>query len=290
MEDLTKQQIILLTLLVSFVTSIATGIVTVSLMDQAPRGVTQTINRVVERTVEKVIPIQTNTKTEQITTVVKEADLAVEAVKSNEKSFVRIYEKPKGANSSSNVFSRFGVVVSKDGEVITDGYLISSYMDYTAKFSDDKSYLLTSERFDTATGLAIFKVAKDDKDANSFIPAAFGDSDTLRLGQTVISLSGKDSDSVALGIVSNLVWVNIGTSTTSTTASTSPRETKKINQGIFTDIRAANDEFYGNPLITLSGTIVGMKMHFSASNKGDYLPSNAINNLMTSLPAPSLAL
>lgn len=55
-EELTKQQLILLALLVSFITSIATGIVTVSLMDQAPQSVTQVIDRVVERTVERVMP------------------------------------------------------------------------------------------------------------------------------------------------------------------------------------------------------------------------------------------
>ena len=56
LEQLTKHQIVLLTLLVSFVTSIATGIVTVSLMDQAPAGVTRVVNQIVEHTVEKVIP------------------------------------------------------------------------------------------------------------------------------------------------------------------------------------------------------------------------------------------
>lgn len=56
MEDLTKQQMVLVTLLVSFVTSIATGIITVSMMHEAPQTFTQTVNRVVERTIERVVP------------------------------------------------------------------------------------------------------------------------------------------------------------------------------------------------------------------------------------------
>ncbi len=92
-ERLTKMQIVLLTLLVSFVTSIATGIVTVTLMDQAPPAITQTINRVVERTVEKVVPDKpqgANVITKEVTVVVKEDDLITDSIEKNSKSVVRI--------------------------------------------------------------------------------------------------------------------------------------------------------------------------------------------------------
>lgn len=56
LEKLTASQIVLLCLLISFVTSIATGIVTVTLLEQSPQPIVQQINNIVERTVERVVP------------------------------------------------------------------------------------------------------------------------------------------------------------------------------------------------------------------------------------------
>lgn len=61
-KDLNKQQLLLLAILLSFVVSLATGITTVTLMDQAPKSVTQTITKIVKQTVEKVAPETTNQK------------------------------------------------------------------------------------------------------------------------------------------------------------------------------------------------------------------------------------
>src|SRR5665213_872283 len=91
-EQLTKHQIVLLTLLVSFMTSIATGIVTVSLMDQAPPEVTRVINQVVQQTVEKAVSIP-NTVTMpgvQKTIIQNDNDLVTQAVGTARQGIIRI--------------------------------------------------------------------------------------------------------------------------------------------------------------------------------------------------------
>lgn len=55
-KELNKSQLILLAVLLSFVTSIATGITTVTLMQQAPPEVTVPLTQVIRETVEKVVP------------------------------------------------------------------------------------------------------------------------------------------------------------------------------------------------------------------------------------------
>lgn len=65
-KDLNKSQLILLAVLLSFVTSIVTGITTVTLMQQAPASFTVPITRVVRETVEKIVPVKTADNTQAL--------------------------------------------------------------------------------------------------------------------------------------------------------------------------------------------------------------------------------
>ncbi len=59
-KDLNKAQLIMLAVLLSFITSIATGITTVTLMQQAPSSVIVPLTQIVRQTVEKIVPAKIN--------------------------------------------------------------------------------------------------------------------------------------------------------------------------------------------------------------------------------------
>lgn len=81
-EDLSKSQLLLLTILVNFVVSIATGVLTISMLDQTPTTVTQTVNKIVDHTIETistplpVVPSKSAPTTEQLLTAAISADAA----------------------------------------------------------------------------------------------------------------------------------------------------------------------------------------------------------------------
>ncbi len=138
LEDLTKSQLLLLTVLVNFVTSIAVGVLTVSLLDQAPPTVTQTVNRIVDHTVETIAsttPIQAIIPTPAPQTVViHDEDLQTAAIAANAARTVAIYWKststppvaigsfiPKAkavATASSGALPKEVLIVFPDGSAI----------------------------------------------------------------------------------------------------------------------------------------------------------------------------
>lgn len=275
MEKLTKQQIVLVTLLVSFVTSIATGIVTVALMDQAPAGVTQTINRVVERTIEKVVtePATGNNAAAVITRetiVVKEDDKIVESVDKNKKSVARIYTK--STDPSQGVFVGLGTIVSTDGLIATGDIFADQSGQYIVTIDNNKFYEIKVLAKSDTNRFYFLKIITNPEDKIVFTPVTFSDSNSLKLGQTVIAWGGAVRNSVSTGIVSSLVDVEGKIDQTASTTS----NTKDV-VAINTNINLV-DSIAGGPLLNLYGELVGLRVSPNISDKYNFLPANLLKN------------
>lgn len=119
-EQLSKSQLLLLTLLVSFVTSTATGVLTVSLLEETPQTVTQTVNRVVERTIEKVEQGDQGAAvvTRETTVVVKEEDVLGDSVQAH---VTRVVDLHVGTTTAAAMAS--GLFLPSKGLIVsgTDG-------------------------------------------------------------------------------------------------------------------------------------------------------------------------
>ncbi|MHB1086735.1 MAG: serine protease family protein [Minisyncoccota bacterium] len=204
-EQLNKSQIVLLTLLVSFVTSIATGIVTVSLMEQAPPAIAQTVNRVIERTIETVTPSTASGQTaatvvtQEKTIVVKETDLMSQAVQKVSPSIVRIYN-----NSEDNpVLLGIGVVLDTKGSVVTDSDALAN-SDYTVAMSDGPRVRMFVNGRDEDSGFAFLQPATSTEAAPIWKPAAIA-SDRSVLGSTVVGIAGKSVVRILPGVVTAML-------------------------------------------------------------------------------------
>lgn len=273
MNDLKTQQIVLLCLLVSFVTAVTTGITTVSLLGQTPEPVSQTINRIVERTVETIIETPENPKEPKIervveTVVVNQEDLTVEAVSNNSKSFVRIYGLDKAKN---RFFVGLGIVIEETGKILTSGNVSLQASSFVADYREGTFNLGIIE--ENNTGISLFKPIESGD--TKFAVASFGSSQNLKLAQTVIVLSGKESNSVATGIVTGLVTVDGEVSAEDVTAESVP---SKVLTQIDTSINP-DKILSGSILMNLKGEIVGMKVG-SQTLASSFAPIDAIKVLL----------
>lgn len=268
MNDLNAQQIVLLCLLVSFVTAVATGITAVTLLDQAPQPVTQTINRIVERSVEKVIEPAENNNDQPVeriveTVVVNQEDLTVDAVAKNAPHLVRIYTLDRFENKN---YAGLGVVVNPNGRVITDASITTAGGSFVIDYKEG-SYAATIEQ-DTSGGVAL--LTPTDPQGTVFSAATLGDSQSVKLAQTVIAISGNGSNVVATGIITELTTAAGEVAAEDADADSKPVEALTA---ITTDI-AAVSAAPGSMLITLKGDIVGLKVGPVVG--GTYTPINAL--------------
>lgn len=282
MENLTKHQIVLLTLLVSFITSIATGIVTVALMSQAPIGVSQTINRVVERTIEQVVATSTsssknNQATVKETVVVSEDDQVVSAINKNTKSVVRIYAKSFDQNTGlpTTNFVGIGAIISNDGTIATDNGVIFTDQKYFIKTDDGTPYNLSILEVDPNQKIALLKINPNGTSTLALPNITFASSD-LQLGQTVVYIGGQTKNVVAEGIVSSFGTKDIIASSTS--ASTTP-QIQTVIVSIQTSVPNGN-LISGGLLFNLSGELVGIKSTYTSGDTS-FAPVSAVQSAIS---------
>ncbi len=297
MEDLTKQQLILLALLVSFVTSLATGIVTVSLVNQAPPVLTETINRVVEKTIERVVTEPAKQAAAVVmkeTVVVRSDDLVIAAIDKNAKSVVRIRGVSGDGENQVSRLAGLGLIISESGIIAADISVAYRPTDangdpvpevYGGVFSDGRTLPLTILANDQATGVLFLQPVPDTKGAaksSAPFPQPVFSAQALKLGQAVVALGGVESNAVSTGIVSRLLIparLERGVATSTTTG-----ERELI--GIETDMRAT-ELLSGSVLLNLSGEVVGMSVGTTEQARNVFLP---IAKILIAVPKSSAPL
>ncbi len=253
MEHLSKSQIVLLTLLVSFVTSIATGIVTVSLMDQAPPVVAATVNRVIEKTVETVTaaPVgqpaaaATTVVTTEKTIVVSESEQIAKAVEGVSPSIIRLY-----TSGDEPVFLALGVVIDASGTIATDSSALGERPEAVIAIDTNRVRAFVIRR-DADRGIAYLKTSTTtEAEAQKPIvwkPVSIASGKPV-LGASTVALSGKTVARIASGLVTALLQTDNGTIIDT-----------NIAEGSIMD---------GSPLVDSTGNLVGVSTGVSRSSSG----------------------
>ena len=160
-------------------------------MDQAPPAVTQTINRVVERTIESVVPEDGEAKAGEVVTkevikevqvVVRESDLVSDAVAKVGKSVVRVYTLNTQVDRQSieGTFLGMGFVISRDGLIVTDSSFIEPGRTYAVKTGDNSLYEVRVKNESATRSTAVLEVSTGSKEV-VFPPVAFSDLSVLEL-------------------------------------------------------------------------------------------------------------
>ncbi len=299
MEDLTKSQLVLLFILISIVVSFSTAIVTATLFQQAPSSVTNTIQRVVEKTVggdskdaDSKETIRIVTEEERVIEVVKNVSPAVVSIIASKDLPIieQCYTSPFGDNEALNqAFPEFvipqlckrgtekkqisagsGFIVRGDGMIVTNKHVVQDReAEYTVVMNDEKKFSAKVLVRDPLEDVALLKI-----DAKDLPHLSMGDSNTLRTGQRVIAIGnalGEFQNTVSLGVISGLSRTLVASGET-------------LRSVIQTDA-AINPGNSGGPLIDLEGNVIGVNTAIAAGAQsvGFALPINVIKKDIASV-------
>lgn len=200
-EELSKSQLVLLTILVNFVVSIATGILTVSLLDQAPPVVTQTVNRVVDHTIEKVVEVAP-AAIKPASPAPSTQDLVMAALAADAARGVAIYSAKTGTSSPALA----GGTYLPEARAVATAALLSLPKEAVIEFASGATAPASLSH--NASGVMIYGFSDTAVLPKAGAPLLIAASE-LKLGQTVLGI-GADG-SAATGIVSRVSAAGVHT-------------------------------------------------------------------------------
>jgi len=254
MKDLNKSQLILLAILLSFVTSIATGITTVTLMQQAPVSFTAPVNRVIQQTIEKIQQVEGKTTVQ--TVVVKEEDLVVDAIAKNKSAVFSITRETIGLDGTTiEVGAGRGFAVSADGIIVADATMAPDKQVYYVK--NDSGKFKADFIFTDKAGFSFLKIGAplDEKNKLALTVPTFGDLSKMKIGQQVLVLGNTVSSSIFEGL--------------------------NASKGIDLNVTKSNA---GSLVMNLDGEVLGMALF---SDTTSFVSIKSISDALTAMTAPA---
>ncbi|MFH0969630.1 MAG: trypsin-like peptidase domain-containing protein [Patescibacteria group bacterium] len=191
--------------------------------------------------------------------------------------FNDLEENQSSGTEKQTVGAGSGFLVNQNGLVATNKHVVSdANADYTVIANDGKEYPAKVLARDPVKDIAIIKV-----EGNNFPTLSFGDSNNLKVGQTVIAIGnslGEFYNTVSKGIISGL--------SRNLTAGSGLGQTEQLSNIIQTDA-AINPGNSGGPLLDISGNVIGINVAIAqgAQNIGFAIPSNQIKKIVDQVNA-----
>ncbi len=170
-----------------------------------------------------------------------------------------------------------GFIITSDGYILTNYHVISGYDSVTVATYDQKTYEAEVIGYDESNDIAVLKI-----DAEGLTPVTIGDSDTLRVGDTVLAIGnplGELTFSLTRGIVSAL--------------SRNIRTGSGTSMNLIQTDCAINSGNSGGALFNTRGEVIGItNAKYSAStysgeaeidNIGFAIPINSVKKIVSSI-------
>ncbi len=186
---------------------------------------------------------------------------------------LRIPQMRQNGTQEKEVGGGSGFLVSADGLIVTNKHVIEDpSASYTVFTNDGKKYEVNVVARDPSLDVAVLKI-KGSAPVGGFSYLTFGNSSTLKLGQTAIAIGN------ALGEFSNSAGL-----ARQVTAGDGAGRSEELDNVIQTDA-AINPGNSGGPLLDLHGQVIGVNVAVAgnAENIGFALPADAVKIVVNSV-------